>query len=98
MHISAHPVGCFPQRKNVLTFPTLIQGGNSINVVSESCEAYGNMRLMPGISAYDVRHTIECCLGPLGLAYEFQEIAFVPAMETPRSAPIVEVLVGPSRK
>jgi succinyl-diaminopimelate desuccinylase len=83
----------FPQRKNVLTFPTLIQGGSSINMVPESCEAYGDMRLLPGISADDVRHTIDGCLGPLGLAYELQEIAFVPAMETPRSAPIVEVLV-----
>jgi len=53
----------------------------------------GDIRLLPGISADDVRHTIEGCLSPLGLAYELQEIAFVPAMETPRSAPIVEALV-----
>lgn len=82
----------FPERKNVLTFPTLIQGGSSVNMVPESCEAYGDIRLLPGLSADDVRHTIEGCISPLGLAYELQEVAFVPAVETPRSAPIVESL------
>jgi len=82
----------FPGRKNVLTFPTLIQGGSSINMVPESCEAYGDLRLMPGLSASDVRHVIEGCLRPLDLAYELQEVVFVPAVETPRSALIVETL------
>ena len=82
----------FPERKNVLTFPTLIQGGSSVNMVPESCEAYGDMRLMPGLSATDVRQMIERCLNPLGLAYELQEVVFVPAVETPRSALIVETL------
>jgi len=82
----------FPERKNVLTFPTLIQGGSSVNMVPESCEAYGDIRLMPGFSADDVRHMIERCLSPLGLAYELQEVVFVPAVETPRSALIVETL------
>lgn len=82
----------FPGRKNVLTFPTLIHGGSSVNMVPESCEAYGDLRLMPGLSAEDVRHVIEGCLRPLGLAYELQEVVFVPAVETPRSALIVETL------
>jgi len=86
------PSDAFPGRKNVLTFPTLIQGGSSVNMVPESCEAYGDLRLMPGISANDARHMIERCLGPLGLAYELHEVGFVPAVETLRSALIVETL------
>lgn len=82
----------FPGRKNVLTFPTLIQGGSSVNMVPESCEAYGDLRLMPGLSAHDVRYLIEDCLRPLDLVYELQEVVFVPAVETPRSALIVETL------
>jgi succinyl-diaminopimelate desuccinylase len=35
---------------------------------------------------------IEGCLRPLDLAYELQEVVFVPAVETPRSALIVETL------
>lgn len=63
-------------------------------MVPESCEAYGDVRLMPGLSADDIRHTIEGCLSSLGLAYELHEVVFVPAAETPRSAPIVETLAG----
>jgi acetylornithine deacetylase/succinyl-diaminopimelate desuccinylase-like protein len=61
-------------------------------MVTESCEAYGDMRLMPGYSVNDVRHMIEYCLNPLGLAYKLQEVLFVPAVESPRSALIEETL------
>ena len=86
------PSDAFPGRKNVLTFPTLISGGSSVNMVPESCEAYGDLRLMPGLSAGDVRQIIEGCLSPLDLVYELQEVVFVPAVETSRSALIVETL------
>ena len=43
----------FPHRKSVLTFPTLIRGGSGINVVPGSCEAYGDVRLLPGMSESD---------------------------------------------
>lgn len=62
-------------------------------MVPESCEAYGDLRLMPGRSADDVRHMIDRCLSPLDLAYELQEVVFVPAVETPRSALTVKTFV-----
>jgi len=43
-----HPV--FPKRKSVLTFPTLIKGGKAINIVPDSCVAFGDARLLPGIT------------------------------------------------
>jgi acetylornithine deacetylase/succinyl-diaminopimelate desuccinylase-like protein len=39
-------------------------------MVPESCEAYSDMRLLPGLSADNVRHMIERCLNPLCLVYE----------------------------
>ncbi len=89
----SRPSIAFPGRKNVLTFPTLITGGSGVNIVPEVCEAYGDVRLMPGFSSEDVRGTIERCLAPLDIPYELQEIVFVPAMETPHSAGIVKTLV-----
>ncbi|HYU72097.1 MAG TPA: peptidase dimerization domain-containing protein [Ktedonobacteraceae bacterium] len=59
----------FPEKKNVLTFPTLIRG-SCVNMVPESCEAYSEMRLLPGLSADNVRHMIKRCLNPLCLVYE----------------------------
>lgn len=39
-------------------------------MVPESCEAYSEMRLLPGLSADNVRHMIKRCLNPLCLVYE----------------------------
>lgn len=86
------PSPAFPGRKNVLTFPTLITGGSGVNVVPEACEAYGDIRLMPGVSLEEVRKTIEGYLAPLDVFYELQEIVFVPATETSSHTEIVKAL------
>ncbi|QBD74924.1 M20 family peptidase [Ktedonosporobacter rubrisoli] len=86
------PSPAFPGRKNVLTFPTLITGGRGINIVPETCDAYGDIRLLPGLAAEEIRATIEQCLAPLEIPYELQEIVFVPAVETPHNADIVKTL------
>jgi acetylornithine deacetylase/succinyl-diaminopimelate desuccinylase-like protein len=92
------PSIAFPGRKNVLTFPTLITGGSGINIVPEACEAYGDVRLMPGLSLEGVRGVIENCLTPLDIPYELQEIVFVPAVETPHNADIVKILAQSVRE
>jgi acetylornithine deacetylase/succinyl-diaminopimelate desuccinylase-like protein len=86
------PSPAFPNRKNVLTFPTLLQGGEGINIVPEQCEAYGDVRLLPHLKAEEIRGTIERCLAPLSIPYELEEIVYVPAAETPLDAPIVQAL------
>ena len=86
------PSVAFPGRRNILTFPTLIHGGSSVNMVPESCEAYGDIRLLPGIKASEVRETIEQCLAPLGIPYELEEVVFVAAVETSPNASIVQTL------
>lgn len=54
----------FPNRKSVLTFPTLIRGGSGISTVPGSCEAYGDVRLLPGLSADEVKNLIRNQLKP----------------------------------
>ncbi len=48
------PSTAFAGRRNVVTFPTLISGGSGVNIVPEMCEAWGEIRLLPGFSPQDV--------------------------------------------
>ena len=83
----------FPNRKSVLTFPTLIQGGSGINVVPGSCEAYGDVRLLPGLTADEVRAHLQEQLEQLAItSYYLDDILFVPAAETNPQAEIVRML------
>ena len=83
----------FPNRKSVLTFPTLIQGGSGINVVPGSCEAYGDVRLLPGLTADEVKAHLQEQLERLAItSYRLDDILFVPAAETNPQAEIVRML------
>ena len=42
----------FEGRKPMFTFPTKISGGVAMNVVPALCEAYGDVRLLPGIATH----------------------------------------------
>lgn len=96
--LPSRPSVAFPGRRNVLTFPTLIHGGSSVNMVPESCEAYGDIRLLPGINAREVRETIEQCLTPLGIPYELEDIVFIAAVETSPNASIVQTLAQAAKE
>ena len=83
----------FPNRKSVLTFPTLIRGGSGINVVPGSCEAYGDVRLLPGMTAEEVKMLIRDQLERLAITtYRLDDALFVPAAETDPQADIVQTL------
>ena len=83
----------FPKRKSILTFPTLIQGGSAINIVPDSCEAYGDVRLLPGISAGEVRRILETQLAQCtNVTYQLDDVASVPAVETDLDSEIVQSL------
>jgi succinyl-diaminopimelate desuccinylase len=89
----------FPNRKSVLTFPTLIQGGSGINVVPDSCEAYGDVRLLPGITVDEVKTLIQEQLDRLAItSYRLNDILFVPAAETDPRADIVQLLATAAEK
>jgi succinyl-diaminopimelate desuccinylase len=83
----------FPDRKPVLTFPTMIQGGVSINAVPDQCVAYGDVRLLPGCDADTVEGLIRARLDALpGLGYTLDRLLFVPAVEIAPNEKIVRVL------
>ncbi len=96
--LSEHPLPqthseAFPGRKSVLTFPTLIHGGSGINSVPDLCEAYGDVRLLPGLSADVVKRTIQEHLTALSIEdYHLDDLIVVPAAETNAQAEIVRTL------
>jgi succinyl-diaminopimelate desuccinylase len=92
--IPYHETAAFPNRKPVLTFPTLIQGGTSINAVPDACVAYGDVRLLPGCSEAMIEAVIRARLEPIeGLRYTLERLLFVPAVQIDPSEAIVQALV-----
>ena len=85
----------YPDRHSVLIFPTLIRGGSGINVVPGLCEAYGDERLLPGLSAERVKELITAHLYQLSIeAYQLDDLLVVPPAETPPQADIVQALAA----
>ncbi len=85
----------FPHRQSVLTFPTLIRGGSGINIVPGSCDAYGDARLLPGLSAEEVKQFLREQLASLSLEnYSIEDLLVVPAAETNPQADIIQTLAA----
>lgn len=82
----------FPGRKPMFTFPTKIAGGTSLNIVPDKCEAYGDVRLLPGNSDTQVKMLVVERLNKLGIDYEIQDILFVPSVEVDPRELVVESL------
>lgn len=89
------PSEAFPDRHSVLTFPTLIKGGSGINVVPSTCDAYGDARLLPGLSATHLRKTIQDQIQHLGIKdYQLDDLLDIPAVEISQQEPIVQHLAS----
>ena len=79
----------FEGRKPMFTFPTKISGGVAINSVPADCEAYGDVRLLPGNSDSQVKMLMIERLQKLGIPYELQDLIYVPAVEIDPRDPLV---------
>lgn len=88
----------FPGRKNVLTFPTLIKGGKSINMVPDSCVAFGDSRILPGIKREYMENGIKRILNKLGVKYKLTTIVYVPAVFAKPTELIVQTLKNNTKK
>ncbi len=88
----------FVGRKPVFTFPTRITGGSAMNVVPDMCEAYGDVRLLPGNSDSQVKMLMVERLSKLGITYEIQDLAYVPAVEIDPHDPLVLTLQKAARE
>lgn len=90
--LSYTPSPSFPGRRPVLTFPTLIRGGSAVNMVPAECEAYGEVRLLPGATEEEIRQAIAVCLGTAAIPYDLETVAYVPSAEIPQDARIVQCI------
>jgi acetylornithine deacetylase/succinyl-diaminopimelate desuccinylase-like protein len=79
----------FEGRKPMFTFPTKITGGVAMNMVPAVCEAYGDVRLLPGNSDAQVKILMIERLQKLGIPYEIQDLIYVPAVEIDPHDPMV---------
>ena len=79
----------FEGRKPMFTFPTKITGGVAMNVVPARCEAFGDVRLLPGNSDAQVKILMIERLQKLGITYEIQDLIYVPAVEIDPHDPMV---------
>ncbi|MGB9911275.1 MAG: M20 family metallopeptidase [Microgenomates group bacterium] len=85
-----HPI--FPGRKNILTFPTSLEGGKAINVVPDVCIAFGDMRILPGITQRSIEKKIKNKIDKLGLNYKLIPLVYVPAVFIKKNELIVNIL------
>jgi len=92
LEIPYKPAKTFAGRKPVFTFPLKISGGKALNMVPERCEAYGDVRLLPGNSDTQVKMLMVERLQKLRLEYELIDLMFVPAAEVDPREQIVEVM------
>lgn len=92
LEIPFKPARMFSGRKPVFTFPTKISGGVAMNVVPAICEAYGDVRLLPGNSEAQVKILMVERLQKLAIPYEIQDLIYVPAVEIDPHDPLVASL------
>lgn len=94
LDIPYKPAKIFSGRKPMFTFPTKISGGTAVNLVPEVCEAFGDVRLMPGNSDKQVKLLMVERLKPLGIDFEIDDLLFVPAVEIETREEVVEALAS----
>lgn len=82
----------FPGRKSVFTFPTIIKGGQSINIVPDSCAAFGDVRILPGIDKKYLEKKIKERLDKLDIEYKLTPFVYVPPAFVEPTEPLVKVL------
>jgi acetylornithine deacetylase/succinyl-diaminopimelate desuccinylase-like protein len=92
LQIPFKPSKMFSARRPVFTFPTKMTGGTSVNVVPALCEAYGDVRLLPGNSDAQVKILMVERLAKLGVQYEIVDMAYAPAVEIDPHDPLVTTL------
>ena len=61
----------FPERKPIVfSFPTIIKGGVSINIVPNKCEAFGEIRYLPTVDIEEVEKIIKDLCNEFGAEYK----------------------------
>jgi succinyl-diaminopimelate desuccinylase len=77
--------------------PTLVQGGAGISIVPDHCEAFVDIRLVPGVSREVVEQAVERAVMAVMLVrqqlrLELEEVAYIPPTVIPGDADIVQAV------
>lgn len=94
--LRTHPA--FPGRKSVVTIPTLISGGEAINIVPSSCVIFGDVRLLPGVTRAHVEKEIKRKIDGLKLRYKLTPVVYVPPAVIKPTERIVKILGASSKE
>jgi succinyl-diaminopimelate desuccinylase len=89
----------FERFRTVLTPGTMINGGVSINVIPDTCEALMDVRLTPEYDREAIENLLNDCVaqvtqGQPKLRFEYELLNYVPAAISDENASIVTVLNG----
>jgi len=83
----------FPGRVPVFTFPTKMVGGRAMDVVPDLCEAWGDVRLLPGNTDVQVKMWIEEKLADLNdVSWELEDELYTPSMEIDKTNKLLLLL------
>lgn len=63
-----------------------------MNMVPAGCEAFGDVRVLPGMTEDAIRQTITTCLDQARISYQFEPLVFVPAAALSEEAEIVQIV------
>jgi len=89
----------FERFRTVLTPGTMINGGVSINVIPDTCEALMDIRLTPEYDRERIEELLDSCIGRVmgekpRLGFDYELLNYAPAAISDENAPVVTVLDG----
>ncbi|MCA0455310.1 MAG: ArgE/DapE family deacylase [Chloroflexi bacterium] len=86
----------FTEFRPIITAGTLIQGGVSVNIVPDTCEAFIDIRITPEFDRLRMEGVIDGCIARVaaerGVTFERELLINASAALTPDDSPIVRVL------
>lgn len=86
----------FSRYHTVIT-PTLVHGGAGISIVPDHCEAFVDIRLVPGVSREVVEDGVQRTINGVltarpGLQIEMEEVTFIPPTVIPEDSDIIQAV------
>lgn len=89
--------GAFKGRKVMITPGAMIYGGYAINIVPDKCEAWVDIRTLPGSSEKDILALVEKVANDIpakkkGLKIKIEQLTFIPAAEISPKERIIQIL------
>ena len=86
----------FSRYHTVIT-PTLMHGGAGISIVPDHCEAFVDMRLVPGVAREVVEHGVQLAIDAVlaerpQLQLELEEVTYIPPTVIPEDSDIIQAV------